>query len=453
MTDTKQIIVHTSLGTITGNETGECREFLGIPYAKAQRFRYCTPVDHFDEPFDATAFGNSCPQYRQYYPQHDNPERLFYHKEFREGIDFHYDEDCLNLNIYTPLDPENCAVAVYIHGGGFNSGSNEEEPFRGYEYAKRGIITVFINYRVGVFGYFTHEEIQKEYGRDGNFGLDDQRTALFWVKDHIADFGGDPENITVFGQSAGAMSIQYLLLNPLNNDLFKRVFMMSGAGQFPKFTLPKYAEETREYWLETMAKAGCSSLEEFRNLRIEEVLRAAQEMKQERSDTLYNTMPVIDGYLLQGPVDRLIKNPLEKDLMIGYTNTDLYAPLMAKIGNQYAGQHNGYVYFFDRNAPGDSNQAFHSCDLRYVFGRLHTSWRPYTPRDYEISEQMMDYFASFAKTGNPNGKGRPGWMPCRNGMVNILQITEEKTAMGSVNYARLAKNMLMKGNPKYEVQP
>ena len=343
---------------------------------------------------DATSFGNSCPQYRQFFPQLDNPERLFYHKEFRKGLSFSYDEDCLNLNIFTPLNAENCPVAVFLHGGGFNSGSNQEEPFRGYELAKRGIITVFVNYRVGVFGYLTHEEIQKEYGRDGNFGLDDQLTALKWIKAHIADFGGDPDNITLAGQSAGAISIQYLCLNQNNAGLFQKVLMMSGAGQFPKFASPKRAEDTREYWLQLMAKAGCSSLPELRRVDAAAVLSAAQEMKSERKDTLYNTMPVIDGVLLQKPVDELINDPIRTDYMIGYTNNDMYAPLMAYIGNQFGRNNDAYIYYFDMDAPGDQNGAFHSCDLRYFFGSLEQSWRPYTERDQEVSAQLMDYFAA-----------------------------------------------------------
>ena len=448
MKETKQIEIHTPVINVTGIETEGCRQFLGIPYARAERFRYARMIEKYDSMIDATSFGNSCPQYRQFFPQLDNPERLFYHKEFRKGLSFSYDEDCLNLNIFTPLNAENCPVAVFLHGGGFNSGSNQEEPFRGYELAKRGIITVFVNYRVGVFGYLTHLEIQREYGRDGNFGLDDQRTALLWVKKFISNFGGDPGNVTLFGQSAGAIAIQYLCLNHVNSGLFKRVFMISGAGLFPKFALPRKAEDTREYWLQLMAKAGCSTLKELRRLDPAGVLAAAQEMKSERKDTLYNTMPVIDGVLLQKPVDELINDPIRTDCMIGFTNNDMYAPLMAHIGCQYGRNNDAYIYYFDQDAPGDHNGAFHSSDLRYIFGRLEQSWRPYTERDKEISRQLMDYFAAFAKTGNPNGDGRPDWQPCRNGKLHVLHITNEKTAMGKVSYPKLCANMIRKGNPK-----
>ncbi|MBE6122367.1 MAG: carboxylesterase/lipase family protein [Erysipelotrichaceae bacterium] len=448
MDEKKHIAIETEMGRIRGNLTEGCREFLGIPYAKAERFRYAVPIDRFEEELDASSFGNACPQYRQYYPHLDNPERLFYFREFREGLDFHYDEDCLNLNIFAPENAEHCPVMVFIHGGGFNSGANAEEPFRGYELARRGIITVFINYRVGIFGYLTHEEIQKEYGRDGNFGLDDQLAALKWVRNHIADFGGDPENITLAGQSAGAISIQYLCLNHDNEGLFQRVLMMSGAGLFPKFALPKKAEETRSYWLDLMEYAGCRNLEELRNLDLHVLLASAEHMKAEHKDTLYNTMPVVDGYLLKAPVDQIIHQPLDVGYMIGYTNNDMYAPLMAHIGNQFGKDNHAYIYYFDIDAPGDNNGAFHSCDLRYLFGRLRQSWRPYADRDYEVSSQMADYLAAYAENGNPNGSGRPLWQPCENGKAKVLCFRKEGTGMGRPSYLKTGVNMLTKGNPK-----
>lgn len=452
MEEIKHIELETSLGTVAGNCTAEYREFLGVPYARAERFRYAVPVDRFEGKLHAVSYGSACPQYRMYFPQLDNPERLFYYREFREGIDFHYDEDCLNLNICTPARPEHCPVMIFIHGGGFNSGCNQEEPFRGYEFAKRGIITVFINYRTGIFGYLTHEDIQKEYGRNGNFGLDDQLTAIRWVKAHIADFGGDPDNITLAGQSAGAISIQYLCLNHANEGLFQRVVMMSGAGLFPKFALPRPASQTQEYWLEVMKKTGCSTLNEFRTLPVKELLTAVQELKQERSDTLYNTMPVIDGYLLKGPVDQLINDPLKIGYMLGYTNNDMYAPLMAFIGNQFGTKNNAYIYYFDLDGPGDDNGAFHSCDLRYMFGRLSSSWRPYTVRDYEVSRQLIDYTAAYVKTGDPDGPFRPHWQSCFKGRTKIMCFGKERTQMGRPSVLKLCSNMINKGDPKAEIK-
>jgi para-nitrobenzyl esterase len=277
-----EFIKTTLSGPVRGLMENGVETFLGIPFAKAERFAYAQPVDAWEGTLDATRFGPACPQYRAWFPHLDNPERLFYFREFREGLDFVYDENCLNLNIYAPEQAENCPVILYFYGGGFNSGCNAEEPFRGYGLAKRGIVTVFANYRVGPLGYLAHEEIQKEFGRDGNFGLDDQLTALRWVRKHIAAFGGDPENITLMGQSAGAISIQYMCLNEANRGLFRRALMMSGAGLFPRFALPKPAAETHPYWEAFQEAAGCRSLEELKEMGTADLFAAHERFKQGR---------------------------------------------------------------------------------------------------------------------------------------------------------------------------
>lgn len=439
---------HTSLGTFSGNETPECLEFLGVPYARAERFAYAVPVERREGELDATRHGRACPQYRMYFPQLENPERRFYQREFREGLHFQYDEDCLNLDLYVPKEAEKCPVIIFIHGGGFNSGSNAEEPFRGYAFAKRGILTVVINYRVGVLGYLTHEAVRKESGREGNFGLDDQLTAIRWVKAHIAEFGGDPENITLMGQSAGAISIQYLCLNHDLAGLFQRVIMMSGGGMFPKFALPRPAEETRAYWLELMDRCGCGTLEELRQIGIRELLTAEHEMKMTRKDATCNTMPVVDGVLIKDRVDRLISDPLPVGCMIGFTNNDMYAPVMAYIGTKYGRANGAYLYWFDLDSPGDRNGAFHSSDLRYMFGRLRESWRPYAARDFEASRQMTEYAANFAKCGDPNGPGLPAWEPAGKKSGRALCFKEAGTKMGRPDYVKMTVNMLTKGSPK-----
>ena len=329
-----------------------------------------------------------------------------------------------------------------------NSGSNAEEPFRGFELAKKGLITVFANYRVGVLGYFCHEEIQKKYGRNGNFGLDDQLQAIKWVKKHIAEFGGDNNNITIQGQSAGAIQVQYHCLNHDNDGLFNRAFMMSGGGMFPKFALPKKAEDTYEYWHEMMDYAECRTFEEFRNADIMKLHAAYEVIRKMRKDSTYNMMPVVDGYLLKDDIDKLIADPLKIDYMIGYTNNDLYAPIMAYIGNKFAKDNGAYVYYFDIDQPGDENGAFHSCDLRYVFGRLDNSWRPFRERDREVSRQMMSYLTNFANNGDPNGEGLPEWKKMDKDNDKALCFTLEKTDMGKASYVKLAKNMLTKGGPK-----
>ncbi|MBO4914935.1 MAG: carboxylesterase family protein [Oscillospiraceae bacterium] len=450
MNDTaKHIVVDTACGRLAGLETERCRVFLGIPYAHAGRFEYAIPADSWDGELDATAPGPACPQNRAAHEHLENPTRRFYKREFREGDEYSYSEDCLRLNIFTPLRAENCPVVVFIHGGGFDSGYNTESPFDGCGLAARGVVTVFINYRVGMLGWLTHREIQEKYGRDGNFGLDDMYAAIRWVRRHIADFGGDADNITLLGQSAGAISIQYMCLRKENEGLFRRAVMMSGAGQFPKFALPKRAEDTHPYWEQFIKTSGCRSLDELRLLPVQKLFDTVEAMRAVRKDAVYNTMPVVDGVLLTAPVDELIKRPLKVDYMLGFTNNDMYAPLLALIGCRFGRDNGAYIYYFDLDAPGDKNGAFHSSDLRYMFETLRGSWRPYGARDREASEQLAGYLANFARCGDPNGPGLPRWEQATPGLgTRVMRIAPSGTAMGRVNYWKLTANALFKGEPK-----
>ena len=441
MSEKKTVELDTNLGRIRGNVRGDMREFLGIRYATAPRFSYAELTGAWEGVYDATAFGPACSQYRTYFPHLDVPERRFYYREFREETEFTYSEDCLNLNIYAPAKEGRYPVLVYIHGGGFNSMCNSENYLDGAEYVRRGIVLVTINYRVGIFGYLTHPSLAEKYGRDGNFGLDDQIKALEWVRLHIRSFGGDPENITVMGQSAGAISIQYLCLT--GRKLFNRAVMMSGAGAFPKIALPKDHEATQAYWQQVIDTSGAKSFEEFRQLSDRDLLAAVEEVKKVRKDNQTSCQPVIDGFLLKDRVDRLILHPAELPYLVGYTNNDMFTAVIAHMAHKYARQTKGYLYYFDVDAPGDRNQAFHSSDLRYVFGTLDRSFRPYDETDRAISALMIDYIAAFARTGDPNHEGAPVWTP---GGKKALCIARKGIRMGRPGYGKLIANTF-KGDP------
>lgn len=440
----ESVFLTTPMGEIRGLDNGRCFEFRGVPFAKAGRFEYAAPVDGWEGTLDATAFGPGCPQNRAVHEHLEDPVRRFYKREYREGLDFTYSEDCLNLNIYAPYGAQDAPVILFFYGGGFDSGLNSESPFDGTALAERGAVIVFANYRVGPLGYLTHVEIQKKYGRDGNFGLDDQLTAVRWVKANVGAFGGDGDNLTLLGQSAGAISVQFLCLNPAHEGLFRRAAMLSGGGLFPRFALPRPAESTRAYWLQFMALMGCHSFDELKTAPLSDIFDAVERIKAIRKDGTYNTMPVIDGKLLPGPVDKLIETPLPLDYLIGFTNNDMYAPVMAHIGQKFGRRNGAYLYFFDLDAPGDDNRAFHSADLRYIFGTLDRSWRPYGTRDHEASKEMMDYLVNFARAGDPNGPGLPLWRPGKG----VLRIGPKGTGMGRVAWGKLLKNMLTKGDPK-----
>lgn len=441
-------LLETGCGVLRGLDTGRCLAFLGVRFAQAKRFRYAEPVEHWDGVLDATEFGPGCPQNRAVHPHLEHPTRRFYQREFREGLELRYSEDCLNLNLYLPYGAKNAPVILFFFGGGFDSGLNCESAFDGSALAERGVITMFANYRVGPLGYLTHEDLAAETGREGNFGLDDQLLAVRWVKAHIGDFGGDPDNLTLMGQSAGAISVQYLCLNPEFRNLFQRAVLLSGGGQFPGFASPKPAAQTREYWHQFMELAGCSSLEELRKAPLARIFAAVEQLRTLRKDNTYNTMPVVDGCLLPKPVGELFRKPLPVDYMIGYTNADMFAPLLAWIGNRFGRKTGAYIYYFDLDAPGDDNRAFHSADLRYVFGTLDRSWRPYGERDRQASDQMLDYLANFAGTGDPNGAELPRWTPCRGRLrTRVLHIGPKGTAMGATPYGKLLRNFLRRGDP------
>lgn len=441
------IEINIKCGKIIGNEREDCLEFLGIPYATAKRFEYPEMVENREKTYDATHFGPCCEQARTYFQDLTIPARRFYYKEFREGQEFAYSEDCLNLNIYTPKtiikDNVKYPVLVFIHGGGFNSMANCEGYLDGAEYAKRGVILVTINYRVGALGYMTHDKIFDAFGHDGNFGLADQIMALKWIKKHIEDFGGTPDKITVMGQSAGAISVQDLCLTDECKGLFGGAIMMSGGGNWPGFASPKHYLITRDYWKTVIEQSGAESFEEFKTMPVKDVLYGVEKTKKIRKDTMFCTMPVIDEFFIKDKVKKLIKKPMDIPYMIGVTNNDMYTLFLATMAKRYTKRNNAYMYYFDVDAPGeDNNQAFHSSDLRYMFGTLDRSFRDYTKEDYEISKLMIDYVSAFVKNGNPNLDKCPVW---KRGKAALL-IGKNGISMGRMGLLKIIKNTF-KGDP------
>lgn len=203
----------TACGRIRGIENETYLEFRGIRYAKAERFEYPRQIKSWNGIYDATKFGDCAYQHRAF--DDDATVNAFYHKEFRKGLSFTYSEDCLFLNIWAPKNAENCPVLIYIHGGSFTGGSANEGHISGEKFAENGIITVAFNYRLGPFGFCSHPDLTDENGVCGNYGLFDQTLAIRWIKDNISSFGGNPDKITLMGQSAGAMSVDIHLSNPL----------------------------------------------------------------------------------------------------------------------------------------------------------------------------------------------------------------------------------------------
>lgn len=452
----QKVTVTTPCGVIIGRADNDVCRFLGINYATAERFRYPVQIERFDGDLDATHFGDACTQTRSLYDLSNIPSRAFYQKEFRQGQTFNYSEDCLNLNIYTPVEPKNCPVLFYVHGGGFNSGANSEKYIDGASYAKRGIILVAINYRVGIFGYITHEQLFKLDGHEGNYGLADQITALKWVKDNIASFGGNPDKITLIGQSAGAISIQLMCLSNQCKGLFHGAIMLSGGGIFPRSGRPRTAEHNRNYYEQVMSFTTAKNFDEFRNLSAEEIFDAVEKVKKTRKDNQTSMMPVIDGYYLLDDVAKLAEKGVQMNIpyLIGSTADDMLSLFLYKMSLNWAikqskeGKTDSYSYFFNRRLPGDTNGAFHSSELYYVFGTLERSWRPFTACDYALSELMIDYLADFIRNGNPNGGDRPTWLPNSIKQRKLMIFDHLSSKMGRPNQLKLLLTTIKNKDPK-----
>ena len=221
----KNHFVHTPCGPVQGAAGGAdgVSVFRGIRYATAGRWEYPRQVTHWDGVYDAANFGACSFQPRAFYSEEDVPEKAFYYNEFRRGEHYDYSEDCLFLNIWAPDDAKNAPVLFYIHGGGFLGGCGHEKHFDGTAWCKKGIVAVTINYRLGPMGFLCLPELAARDGHTGNYAMFDQMAALCWVRDNIAAFGGDPGQVTLMGQSAGAMSVQQLCVSPMTNGAVRGV--------------------------------------------------------------------------------------------------------------------------------------------------------------------------------------------------------------------------------------
>ena len=283
----------------------------------------------------------------------DDP--LYYKEFYAEGYP-EFSEDCMYLNVWAPPGTvgkpgSKVPVAVWIHGGAFAHGYSFEKEMDGAEWARRGVILVTIPYRVGDLGF----------GTDGMLGFEDQVTALRWVRDNISTFGGNPDNVTVFGQSAGAISVKYLFTLPQARSLFAKAIIQSGGGVNVMSNPPFLPEGTRGENMAQAMEEGC-----------------------------FDGKPILIGWTAQDPAFLGKESSLEfSDLR---ADRDPGTPL--------------YVYDFARNLPGEAEGepdfgAFHTAELWYMFGTLDRAWRPFTEADHELSQRMLDAWTGFARSSDP----------------------------------------------------
>ena len=319
----KQITI--KQGVLKGIDRGSHILFAGIPYAKAPvgnlRWRAPQPPDPWEGVFYATRWPNRCMQ--------DGDRRdPFYEKEFYDDSSYQtpISEDGLYLNVWTPAkrSDEKLPVAVWIHGGAFMGGFGHEKEFDGKSYCEQGVILVTINYRLGVMGFLAHPWLSAESQRgiSGNYGILDQIAALQWVRENIEAFGGDSRHITIFGQSAGCMSVQTLVTSPLTKGMVVGAILQSGMGLGYDHTL----EQAEKEGIELTQKLGVKSLEELRSASFNRLLSASQDMVVKGMMSFRPVFsPVIDGYVLKEGYESAYKNGRIHDIpyMIGSTKHDI----------------------------------------------------------------------------------------------------------------------------------
>ena len=421
--------------------------FKGIRYATAGRWEYPKQVTGWEGVYDATAYGHCAYQARAFYNEAEDPKKAFFYNEFRKGETYTYSEDCLFLNVFTPdtATPQSrLPVLIFIHGGSFTGGCGHEKHFDGPVWPSKGVIGVTVNYRLGPLGFVCLPELKEEAGFTGNYGLYDQMTAISWVKDNIAAFGGDPENITIMGQSAGAMSVQQHCLSPMTDGLFQKAVMSSGGG-VSKMLPTISPEKLYPFWQTVMKNTGCENLEQFRQLPPERLHAAWQEAR--KNSRGIEWFPCVDGRWVVGAGARLLSEGKQKNIhyMAGATSEDMLAPIFFTMARAWCAvqEKPSYTWYFDRQLPGDDHGAWHCADLWYWFGTLDNCWRPMEQKDRDLSDQMADYLCNFCRTGDPNKAAvLPTWIASDRTQKRVLILGEKDTHMGKPNMLKMIHTML-----------
>lgn len=440
-------IINTPCGTLRGvkSRVEGIVAYKGIRYATAGRFEYPKEVTHWNGVYEATEYGACAYQPRSFYNEEDMPKKIFYYNEFRKGEKYTYSEDCLFLNVFTPEKVEGkLPVIIYIHGGGFTGGCGHEKHFDTPIWPKKGVIGVTLNYRLGPLGFAVLPELKAEAGRTGNYGLYDQLTAIKWVKNNIAAFGGDPDNITIMGQSAGAMSVQQHCLSPLSKGLFHKAVMSSGGG-VNKILSATRPEKGFDFWHAVMEDVGAKNLKEFRAVPVEEIFKSWQKLLKTMKGGFCT--PYIDGRLIVESGANLVEQGRHHKIpyLIGSTSHDMMPPILYSMATKWCDLQEtpAYSWYFERMLPGDKHGAWHSSDLWYWFGTLENGWRPFKERDHKISDLMTDYLTNFAKTSDPNGAGLPTWSVDGGSMC----IGGRKDAMGKPSKLKMTWTMVTNHAP------
>jgi para-nitrobenzyl esterase len=480
--------VRTMNGIVEGvTEPSGIRSFKGVPYAAPPvgewRFREPQPVRSWEGIRPAKAFGPRAMQLP-----------IYSDMQFRSnGVS----EDCLYLNVWTPAKPGSVShlpVLVYFYGGGFAAGDGSEYRYDGESLARRGIVTVTVNYRLGVFGFLAHPDLTKEsvHHCSGNYALLDQHAALVWVQQNIAAFGGDPAHVTIGGESAGSFSVSAQVATPLNKGLVAGAIGESGSLLGNRAVPLAVAEKNG---LDFAAGLGNKSLADLRAMSAEELLAAT-------SRAHFPT--TVDGYFFPSSPDEIYAKgaQLSIPLLAGWNSAEQnYSSLLGKeeptvenyekgVGKWYSGDKAAEVLklypaatpaevmqagtdlasdrfiaygtwkWIDRHSKTSGKPVYrylyahprppvvgaaadavrpvgagHSWEIEYALGNLSTNKvYAWTADDAAVSETLESYFANFIKTGDPNGKGLPRW-PVVKGEAPSFMVIDVKSHVGTEQHA------------------
>lgn len=455
-------IVVAPAGAFMGASDGDVRVFKGIPYAAPPvgplRWKPPQPPAPAKTGLKVTEFGPVC-------MQPVSPVKSIYSQDLGTQS-----EDCLSLNVWTPKDAKGAPVLVWIHGGALVGGSSKEALYDGAAMARRGVIVVSINYRLGVFGYLAHPELSAESkdGISGNYGLLDQIAALQWVRTNIRSFGGDPANVTIAGESAGGLSVMYLMASPPARGLFARAiaqsaYMISTPVLKEKAVGEASAEEAGLKLAKTLQKPNIALLRamDARTLADAAPMAGFQPFAAVDGKILPRQLvemfdrgeqapvPVLAGFnsgeirsltFLIPPVPgsaeayenairerygdlaeaylTLYPSTALRESMLANTRDALYGWTAERlVRKQEALGIPSFLYFFDHGYPSMETarlHGFHASELPYVFGTLERTpalWPriPSTPGETALSEAMLDYWTSFAKSGRPVAAHAAAW--------------------------------------------
>jgi len=467
-----QLGIHKSIKTKSGSIEGilsadkEVAIFKGIPFAAPPvgqlRWKAPEPASPWKGVLHANQFSKNCMQK----PVH---ELLPWTSEFMLVNDV--SEDCLYLNIWTTAktSEDHLPVYVYIYGGGFTSGAGDVSIYDGENLARKGIIVVNFNYRLGVFGFLAHPELTAEspHHSSGNYAFLDQLAALQWVKENIAAFGGDPERVTIGGQSAGAVSVGLQVVSPLTKGLFRGAITESGTG-ISGWPIPSLADGEK-IGADYAKSMGAKSIADLRAMPAEKLLDSSSPRFPPVIDGWFlpdqimkiyaageeNDVPMIDGWNAdENPAPPLSAEDFRKQSQQRYGSmTEEFLKLypagsdeQAKTSQKQSGRDRAraseylwaqaraatakspaYLYCFTRAIPWPQHPeygAFHSADLPYFFDNLYRLDRPYEQVDREIAHEMSSYLANFVKTGNPNSDRLPGWAAFQPSSKPIMELGE-----------------------------